>query len=544
MSRLIGEFYPIAEAVGSRRSAIFPFLVVFGVVLAELVVITGLYQFGWDSGCPQGAGLLCNLLRSLVGRALLLAMLLGLVGAVYAHYIVTHLAVARTASSWPVAVNLLGVGLILLPLLAGGAGSALYPLSGWLWVAGAALATLGTILWVASPAAWAGMILDHKWVAVAIIGASIILPDTVRLLERLWLWDPLTGVTLSSVAFLLRASSDQIFLDSQNRYIGLGDFIVEINTTCSGYQGIGLVVAVLVAYLVIYRRELRMSRALLLLPIGILASFAMNILRIGMLIWIGRNIDPKLALDGFHSYAGWLFFTIVSMGLAAAGQHVPYFRKPETWTAPARDGAIPLRHDPLAAMILPFVAMMASGMVLNTFLPVTGLGYPLKVVAAGAVLAAFLPQLRAVDLRSAGLPIVVGVAIGLLWLATLPPMTGSDNELLLALVALSPAALAGWILFRVVGTSILVPIVEELFFRGYLFQRFDRPGIWRVGALLVSSAAFALLHDRWVAAFLAGAVYALMVLLRGRLSDAIFAHAATNAVIAAWAVWHGDWAAI
>jgi membrane protease YdiL (CAAX protease family) len=50
-----------------------------------------------------------------------------------------------------------------------------------------------------------------------------------------------------------------------------------------------------------------------------------------------------------------------------------------------------------------------------------------------------------------------------------------------------------------------------------------------------------MLHERWLAAFFAGLIYALLMLRRGRLSDAIAAHMASNAVIIAWAVVAQQW---
>jgi membrane protease YdiL (CAAX protease family) len=52
---------------------------------------------------------------------------------------------------------------------------------------------------------------------------------------------------------------------------------------------------------------------------------------------------------------------------------------------------------------------------------------------------------------------------------------------------------------------------------------------------------FGLMHDRWLAAALAGALYAMLMCRRGRLSDAIAAHMATNAVIFGWAIAAGQW---
>jgi CAAX prenyl protease-like protein len=95
---------------------------------------------------------------------------------------------------------------------------------------------------------------------------------------------------------------------------------------------------------------------------------------------------------------------------------------------------------------------------------------------------------------------------------------------------------------------VIVPIVEELAFRGLLYRwvisrdfqtvAFDRLS-WV--ALGVSSALFGLLHSRPVAGALAGAVFALVMVRTGRLSDAIASHIAANAIIIAWAIAVGQW---
>ena len=61
-------------------------------------------------------------------------------------------------------------------------------------------------------------------------------------------------------------------------------------------------------------------------------------------------------------------------------------------------------------------------------------------------------------------------------------------------------------------------------------------------ALAVSSIAFGLMHgDRWLAGTAAGAIYAFAFLRRGRLGDAIAAHATTNALLAGWVLLGGNW---
>jgi CAAX prenyl protease-like protein len=68
---------------------------------------------------------------------------------------------------------------------------------------------------------------------------------------------------------------------------------------------------------------------------------------------------------------------------------------------------------------------------------------------------------------------------------------------------------------------------------------------WRSFAwlpFLISSAAFGLLHgERWLAGTIAGMLYALVMLRRGRIGEAVAAHAITNALLAAWVLSTGTW---
>ena len=61
---------------------------------------------------------------------------------------------------------------------------------------------------------------------------------------------------------------------------------------------------------------------------------------------------------------------------------------------------------------------------------------------------------------------------------------------------------------------------------------------------LVSSLAFGLLHQRWLAGVLAGMAFAIAQQRNGRLNDAVSAHALANLLIAAavltrerWSLW-------
>ena len=60
-------------------------------------------------------------------------------------------------------------------------------------------------------------------------------------------------------------------------------------------------------------------------------------------------------------------------------------------------------------------------------------------------------------------------------------------------------------------------------------------------SFLVSSVLFGALHGRWLAGTVAGMCYAWALYRRGRVEDAILAHAITNALIAADVLILGNW---
>jgi CAAX prenyl protease-like protein len=92
-----------------------------------------------------------------------------------------------------------------------------------------------------------------------------------------------------------------------------------------------------------------------------------------------------------------------------------------------------------------------------------------------------------------------------------------------------------------------VPIAEELAFRGYLLRRLVSPDFDKLGprftwlSFLLSSFLFGALHGRWLAGTVAGMFYAWAMYRRGRVGDAIIAHATTNALIAADVLILGSW---
>lgn len=519
-----------------------------GFFILEVTLLAVAYQFLARIEC-QGteAESLCRGLRSLVARAmavLAVAAVLAWARPGLAKRVL-NLFASHPGPRSAILLHVLGMGLLLAPLaIAGGADmSPIFMRLAPFWGIGALLTTVGALLWLAPPRSWRLAAGNEAGIILAALAVGLLLPDLADLILPLWWhWPQLTTLTFQSVAAVLSLTGQPVYVDAPGYIIGVGEFFVHIAQQCSGVEGLALVTGFTVIYAVLMGRQLRMSRYwLLVLPLGLLLSWVLNVLRIAALIVIGDRISPEVAVDGFHSYAGWLFFTLLALGLMAFVQATPWLHRLDRPVAPAS----PLRRDWLAARILPFIAFMMVSTLTSAFFIHAELGYPIKTVVMLLALLLFLPAYRSRDWAPQAVPLLAGLAVGAFWIWTAPGETMDGFVLSQLLSSLPPAMLVIWIVARTIGTIALVPVIEELFFRGYVLARLDRGGmVWRLVALAVSSLLFGLLHGRLIEASLAGLVFGALMLWRGRIADAVWAHVAANAVVAMVALMRGDWALI
>lgn len=367
-------------------------------------------------------------------------------------------------------------------------------------------------------------------------------------------WAPLAAATMYTSYALLLLLGRPVMVEPATRIMGLDGFKVEIAGVCSGIEGIGLVLVFVSVFLIAFRKQLRFPNALFLLPLGVVAIWFMNAIRIAVLIAIGAYISPTVAVEGFHSQGGWIAFLGVATLLITLAYRSPFFRKDAAITdaAAAADPApaVNPRAHLAIALLAPFVALLLAKLIAAAIRPYDLAAYPLVVAFVVPVLVAYRRTYRERVLPQTFplLAIGVGIAVGVAWLATEPQSSFASGPVSEWLAKLPPALAVAWLIARCAGAILLVPIAEELAFRGYLY----RAAISRdwheislttqsLAALAISSLAFGLLHDRWLAGTLAGAAFALVMLRTGRLSDPIAAHIAANATIAAYAAATTNW---
>jgi len=355
-------------------------------------------------------------------------------------------------------------------------------------------------------------------------------------------WEHLAGATLVVTRAILSLYERSIVVDVADRTIRIDDFQVEIGGNCSGYEGIALVAVFLSLYLWIFRRQLRFPHALLMLPAGIAAIWLLNAVRIAALVSIGAHLSPQVAVHGFHSQAGWIAFLGVTLAMMALAQRISAFATPGSQSAP-----VGTSDRILVGHLAPFIALMLTSTLMAAAAPDEKPLYAIKVAALAVALWRYRDVWRGLEWTIDPIAVLAGLCVGAAWIATDPdPTAGTGLGAWLAGQSMTAAAV--WLMFRTLGSAVLVPLAEELAFRSFLYRwivsrdfQQVRHSRWSLVALLISSTAFGILHDRWMAAAISGAVFALVMLRTGRLPSAVIAHATANGVICAWAIAWGQW---
>ncbi|MFA8386786.1 MAG: exosortase E/protease, VPEID-CTERM system [Pelagibaca sp.] len=515
-------------------------------LLIEAVAIVALYQVFSNFECRQtDLFLFCRGIRLVMVMGLCLAAgfaILLLFQPSLREGLVAKSAKGSDRSGLWAAVHVAGLMLVAAPnvVLADGE-MVVYALPFLLALAvGGIAALIGGALWLMPASAWRDLYREHAKLLLPTIFITLLIPSLAWAIGLVWNWsDTLQLATFYSVAVMLAILGNDVFVNLERETIGIVDFFVEVAESCSGIEGLALTTAFMAIYALMMKDDLRMGRFWLIVwPAALVLSFILNVVRITVLILIGAYVSPELAVNGFHSFAGWLSFTLLALLILTIVNILPGLSK--TPKAASKTDHPPLTQDRSAAFIVPFLAFMLSALVVHTFSQTPEIWYGVQVAAMALALWVFrkpvLALTRDFDLVAVG----AGLLIGIGWIVTAEPA-----EPYASLAEFGALALTVWVVLRVIGTAILVPVVEELFFRGYLFSLIDDGSVLRrVLAIVITTAGFAALHSRPMAAAIAGVIFALVLLRRGRVFDAIVAHAVANGLIAAAALATGQWSLI
>lgn len=192
--------------------------------------------------------------------------------------------------------------------------------------------------------------------------------------------------------------------------------------------------------------------------------------------------------------------------------------------------------------------------------------YPLKTLAVAAALWWFRREYP--ELRSPGmswLAVAVGLVAIAIWIFGDPYYPKISEILFSTEMKLSqwldwpppipnttppfdPTGRYGFIAFRIVGAVVVVPLMEELFWRAFLIRWLVKEdfqsvpvGTFTWASFAITTVMFGLEHDQWIAGLICGALYNGLLYRTRSVWACVVAHAVSNAALAAWVLTRGDW---
>lgn len=204
---------------------------------------------------------------------------------------------------------------------------------------------------------------------------------------------------------------------------------------------------------------------------------------------------------------------------------------------------------PSVPYVLPFVLFLALTIVQTGFSEAVVWMYPLKTALVAACLMALWPWFPPLIPGHLILSTLVGLAVFIAWILPegLYPYLGTPE-------AFDPhshfagTALYGWMALRLAGATLVVPIMEELFWRGFILRwivardfRKVPIGTFTWPSFLLTSLLFATEHNRWLVGLVAGIVYNLLLYRTRSLFACMVAHGVTNLALGVYVLNTGLW---
>jgi CAAX prenyl protease-like protein len=151
--------------------------------------------------------------------------------------------------------------------------------------------------------------------------------------------------------------------------------------------------------------------------------------------------------------------------------------------------------------------------------------------------------------------IVAGVAVCAIWIFLDPyyhhfGAPAKEEKPWNPFAQFGEASAMGWFFFwvRTLGSAIVVPPIEEVFYRSFLYRYCVRTDFenmplnrFHPTSFIVVSLMFGFAHYEWLSGVLCGLIFQGLVVRKNRLGDAMLAHGITNFLLGLWAYWKGDW---
>ena len=187
--------------------------------------------------------------------------------------------------------------------------------------------------------------------------------------------------------------------------------------------------------------------------------------------------------------------------------------------------------------------------------------YIFKTVVGVILVGLMWPYVREMRWHLSWEAVVVGIGVFVLWVGLDPllvrlgfensyPRINSDALPWNPNVPFGSGSMLAlfFVVGRILGSSIVVPPLEEVFYRSFVYRYLASKDFMAVPfrkfawvPFLVTAGVFGTAHREWIAAILCAFAYQGLVIWKDRLGDAITAHSITNFLLGLWVVWRNEW---
>lgn len=213
---------------------------------------------------------------------------------------------------------------------------------------------------------------------------------------------------------------------------------------------------------------------------------------------------------------------------------------------------------PSLPYIIPFASFMTL-FALSDYLKVMGQWeYPIRVAILSTIIYVFSRHVLDFRVRSFVATLAVGIAVFAIWIAPDALFPGYrehwlfQNSITGQIKSSVPEEFRGnWLVvaFRLIRATLIVPIVEELFWRAWMMRWLINPdfrkvplGAYTLSSMVITALLFASEHGPyWEVGLIAGLIYNFWMVRTRSLGDLILAHAVTNGVLSAYVIATGSW---
>jgi uncharacterized protein len=209
--------------------------------------------------------------------------------------------------------------------------------------------------------------------------------------------------------------------------------------------------------------------------------------------------------------------------------------------------------SPPAARVAPFFIFLAMTFLQGKFGAASAYWFYLaKTLASAWLVWEMRPLVLEMRWAISWEAVVAGIAVFAIWVGLDPfyphllkaGATGNPNG------QFGEGSALAWffIAIHILGMTVVVPPLEEVFYRSFLYRYLANQNFLSVPLnrflpfpFFATVIVFGFSHNEWLAGILCGAAFQGLVLRKNRLGDAMTAHAITNFLLGIWIVWRGAW---